>query len=189
MKSKRLKLIRPDPTRKRMPLEGYVGAVVAFNLLLGRLVAGRRDEKTPLADRLDLTDLALLGTASHKLSRVITKDIVMTPFRMPFTRFDEYLGYGESQEGARGRGWRETIGELLSCNYCADPWIALLLLVAFDRFPSRTRLVMKFFSAVAISDFLHVVYETTRTRENVLTLREQRLERQEREVSENGKAA
>jgi hypothetical protein len=42
---------------------------------------------------------------------------------------------------------------------------------------------LKFFSAIALADFLHVFYETTRTHGNVLTLREESLERKQHDAA------
>lgn len=166
-----------DKSRKGLPLAGYTLTVGAYCALLGRFLWKNR------SSLLSLQDMALLGAATHKLSRTITRDVVTTPFRAPFTRFQEFLGYGEVMEEAKGEGVSESIGELLSCNYCADPWLALGLLYGLSIAPEQTRLFMKLFTAVAIADFLHVGYETTRTRENVLTLREEHLERRQKQAA------
>jgi hypothetical protein len=158
-------------------LKRYGALVAAFNLLLGSKLL-KKGAKSPAFTELGLADLVLLGLSTHKLSRIATKAVVTSPIRAPFTRFQEYLGYGETNEEAKGGGLKQAVGELLSCNYCADPWIALGLLYAYDRAPTRARLAMKFFTAVAMADFLHVSYEKNRTHENVLTLHEEKLERE-----------
>lgn len=171
--------------RAGFPLKTYFGFISAYNLLLGALVvAGRLSSKKDEKDgALSTQDMILWGVASHKLSRIITKDVVTAPIRAPFTRYEELLGYGEVQEDARGRGVRLVIGDLISCNYCADPWVALALGYGLDKAPNQTRFLLKFFSAIALADFLHVFYETTRTRGNVLTLREERLAREGKEAA------
>jgi hypothetical protein len=164
-------------------LKRYATFVALFNLLLGKKLL-RKGAKSPAFSELGLVDLVLFGISTHKLSRIATKAVVTSPIRAPFTRFQEYLGYGEASEEAKGTGgFQEAVGELLTCNYCADPWIALGMLYAFDGAPARARLAMKFFSAVALADFLHVSYEKTRTHENVLTLHEEKLEREERDTT------
>jgi len=44
--------------------------------------------------------------ATHKISRLITKDKVTAFVRAPFTRFQEAAGHGELEEEARGEGLR-----------------------------------------------------------------------------------
>ncbi|HUP57947.1 MAG TPA: DUF1360 domain-containing protein [Bdellovibrionota bacterium] len=164
-------------------LKRYAALVTVFNLVLGRKLL-TKGARSPAFTELGLVDLFMLGLSTHKLSRIATKAVVTSPFRAPFTRFQEYLGYGEANEEPKAEGgFQEAVGELVSCNYCADPWIALGMLYAFDGAPARARLAMKFFSAVALADFLHVSYEKTRTHENVLTLHEEKLEREERETT------
>jgi hypothetical protein len=161
--------------RSGFPLKTYLSFLSGYNVMLAGLVfLGKSVSKEEKA--VSIQDLILWGVAAHKLSRIITKDVVTSPIRAPFTRYEELLGYGEVQEDGRGRGLRQVVGELLSCNYCADPWVALGFGYGLDRAPRQTRFLMKFFSAIALADFLHVFYETTRTRGNVLTLREEKLE-------------
>ena len=66
----------------------------------------------------------MLGIATHKLSRLITKDWVTSPFRAPFTKFKEADGVGEVTEEARGTGMQQAIGELVTCPWCVGPWVA-----------------------------------------------------------------
>jgi len=168
--------------RAGFPLKTYFSFMSVYNLLLGALVlTGRVSSKTSNKEEsVSIPDMILWGVASHKLSRIITKDVVTAPIRAPFTRYEELLGYGEVREDGRGKGVRLVVGDLLSCNYCADPWVALALGYGLKRAPHQTRFLLKFFSAIALADFLHVIYETTRTRGNVLTLHEERLEREGR---------
>ena len=48
------------------------------------------------------SDVVLLRIATHKLSRVVAKDLVTSPFRAPFVRFETSAGAGEVEEEARG---------------------------------------------------------------------------------------
>src|SRR4051794_28700891 len=99
-----------ESEEKELPTGPYLIILVIFNLLF----AGLFRKST----RMDSRDLILVGVATHKLSRVITKDAVTSPIRAPFARYQEDLGYGEVNETARGSGLRASIGELLTCNYC-----------------------------------------------------------------------
>jgi hypothetical protein len=162
-----------------LPLGSYAAMVGIYNLLLGGVLwKTSRDKKDD--GRLPASDLLLMSLSTHKLSRTITKDAVTAPFRAPFTCYKEDLGYGEVNESPRGRGLQQAVGELLSCNYCADMWVGLGLLFGLKTYPRQTRFLMSLFSSVAAADLLHVVYENNRTQENVLTLEEEELESRNR---------
>lgn len=158
------------------PFKYYFLLVVLYNTLLAAELRRVSKPGRKTFNENSILELLLFAGATHKLSRMITRDNVTSPFRAPFTRFQHYLGYGEVLEGPRKHGPSQAIGELLSCNYCADPWVALALLYGLRYFPKATRASLGFFSAIGLADALHVAYETTRTRENVLTLREHSLE-------------
>lgn len=166
-----------------MPLGHYAATTLLYNTLLGTLlwtVVRRNGSEAKECAPLCTRDLVQLGIATHKLARIITKDAVTAFMRAPFTQYKESLGYGEVQEMPRGKGARMVVGELLSCNYCASAWAGLGLFGLTVLTPRFGKMLNSFFSALAISDFLHVVYESQRTTTNVLTLREEKLERQEK---------
>lgn len=129
----------------------YAGTYVACVLILNR-------NKRRLPDNLRVKDLALLGLATHKLSRIITHDWVTSPIRAPFTEFDKSTGAGEITESARGSGLRRATGELITCPWCMGPWVAAWLFSAFACWPRRTRMIASVFSAVTFSDFMHHAY-------------------------------
>jgi hypothetical protein len=131
---------------------GVYGASVAGLVGLGAL-AGRR-----LPDRISPYDLALLGVATHKLSRLITKETVTAPLRAPFTRFEGPQGQGELHEEVRGHGLRHTVGELLTCPFCLGQWIATAFTAGLVFAPRPTRLVASTLTTVATSDALQNVY-------------------------------
>jgi hypothetical protein len=165
---------------KGIPLGTYAGFTAVFNLLLANLLWRTARERYPHEppETMELRTFLPFALTTHKLSRIITKDAVTSPFRAPFTRYQEELGYGEVKERARGTGLRMGVGELLTCNYCADPWVGLGLLYGLKYLPRPTRAFLDLFSAVTIADFLHVFYEAKRTDENVLTLKEEAMEKQ-----------
>ena len=140
------------------PLGGYVttmgvyGATVAAVSVAG-VLAGRR-----LPERVAPYDIALLGVATHKLSRTITKETVTAPLRAPFTEFGGPQGQGELHEEVRGHGLRHTLGELLTCPFCLAQWIGTGMAAGLVLAPRQTRLVAATFTAVAISDTLQNVY-------------------------------
>jgi uncharacterized protein DUF1360 len=117
-----------------------------------------------LPDSVPLRDVLLVGIATHKLSRTITRDRVTAPVRAPFTKIAGPGPHGEVTEKARGRGLRRAIGDLLTCPYCTGPWVAGALVCGLVAAPRTTRLVASVFSAVALSDFLHLAYQAASDR-------------------------
>ena len=80
----------PDDTHDRIP--GYLGAMTAFgaSVLVTTLLGRARGKELP--DRFDVVDLALGAVATHKFTRILSKDAVTTPIRAPFTEFEKPLG-------------------------------------------------------------------------------------------------
>ncbi len=107
---------------------------------------------------LGWSDLLLLGIATHKLSRIATKDLVTSPFRAPFVKFKKSAGAGEVEEEARGDGIQEAVGDLITCPYCIAPWIASALVFGNQRAPRTTRVLSGIFCITAASDFLNHLY-------------------------------
>jgi hypothetical protein len=68
-----------------------------------------------------LLDLALLGMATHKLSRIVAKDRITGILRAPFVSCIRSAGAGEVEEEPRGRGFQRGVGHLISCPYCMAP--------------------------------------------------------------------
>jgi Protein of unknown function (DUF1360) len=146
------------PPAERPPLVPYAGAMVLFNGLFLAAMALARRRGRELPERPDLVDIALVGIASHKLSRVITRDKVTSPLRAPFTELEGRGGPAEFEERARGRGVRRAIGELLICPYCLDVWVVGGFAVGLLFAPRPTRFVAAIFTAITASDFLQVAY-------------------------------
>jgi len=103
-------------------------------------------------------DLILLAIATHKISRIATKDRVTSSFRAPFARLTGDSGSGEVEETARGEGLQRAIGELLTCPFCVAPWIASTLVLLYETNPPLARMIATVFSVVSGSDFLNRVY-------------------------------
>ena len=103
--------------------------------------------------------MVLVGTAAHKLSRVISKDKVTSFVRAPFTELEGKGGPAEFEERARGTGARRAIGELLICPYCLGLWVVAAFAVGLLVAPRLTRVIASVFSALTISDFLQIAYK------------------------------
>lgn len=151
---------RGDPLYR--PLGAYAGLTAVFVAGFGGALwhAASRDR---LPKRPDLFDLALLGVASHKLSRLVTMDEVTSFARAPFVEVS--LGEdGDIEETPRGTGPRRALGELVSCPSCVGQWLTAVLFVGHLWAPRTTSAVSSIFVADTVSDFLHVAYRGLKDR-------------------------
>lgn len=139
------------------PIGGYgvlLGVHGLVHIVLGRLV--KRRTEYPL--RFSGRDLALLAVATHKMSRLLTKDSITGALRAPFTQFEEATGEGEVAESVRGSGLRHAVGELVTCPFCIAVWVATFLAYGFVLAPRFTRFVASILCAVTGSDYLQFLY-------------------------------
>ncbi|MFN2617644.1 MAG: DUF1360 domain-containing protein [Thermoleophilaceae bacterium] len=150
--------------QERPPLGSYAAFAALFNVGLAGALAAARASGRELPERIGPGDVVLLGTASHKISRLVSKDKVTSFARAPFTRYQEPGGPGEVEERPRGSGMRRAIGEMLVCPYCLGLWTAGALHVGLLFAPRRTRLLASTFTALTISDFLQIAYKAAENR-------------------------
>jgi hypothetical protein len=149
---------------KRPPFATYAALATAFNAgYAGALLAAKRSGRD-LPGRVSAQDVVLIGTASHKLSRLISKDKITAFLRAPFTEYEGKGGPAEVEERARGEGVRKTIGELLICPYCLGLWASGGFHVGLVYAPRATRLVASTFTALTLSDFLQIAYKAAEDR-------------------------
>ncbi|HEX5542810.1 MAG TPA: DUF1360 domain-containing protein [Micromonospora sp.] len=148
--------------QEHRPLGGYVGSMLTYLgatgglAVIGRLT-GRRIPQRPAP-----ADVVLVSIATHKLSRMLSKNTVTSPIRAPFTRYERPIGSAEVMEQVRDEGSsaRHAVGELLSCPFCTAVWVATALTAGLVLAPRLTRLVATGATAVAASDFLQIAYAT-----------------------------
>lgn len=103
-------------------------------------------------------DLALVTLATHKLSRTITKDSVTSPLRAPFARFEGSAGPGEVNEKVAVGGAGKSIGELITCPFCLDQWIATGFVTGLGVAPRLTRYIASIFAVRAGADLVQFGY-------------------------------
>jgi hypothetical protein len=144
---------------EQRPLGGYVVVMAVFGAILSgaaglAFATGRR-----LPEGIGPWDLLLIAAGTHKLSRTLTKDAVTSPLRAPFTRYQDSGGPAEVMEEVRHRdGLRHSIGELITCPFCLDVWIAAGFTIGLVFAPRLTKLVAAALTAVTGADFLHLLY-------------------------------
>jgi hypothetical protein len=147
-----------SPQQER-PLGGYAVLMAGFAALAAAFSAWFRTSGRELPERMDGRDLALITVATHKASRLLTKDRVSSAIRAPFTRFEDDAGPGEVSEAARGRGLRRAIGELLVCPYCVGMWIGAAFAAGLLVAPRFTRWLAAVLAALLGADLLQIAYK------------------------------
>lgn len=140
----------------RRPLAGFAALMGIY----GAGVAGASvfAKKRGLPEHVTPWDVVLIGVATHKLSRRLSKDSVTSPLREPFTEFDGVSGPGELHEKVQGSGLRKAVGELITCPFCIGQWVATGFTFGLVFAPRATRLTATVFASAAIADFLQLGY-------------------------------
>lgn len=111
--------------------------------------------------RIDGGDLLLLSGATFHLSRLITKDAVLSFLRAPFTRYVERGAPSETNEEPRKETeFQHAVGELVSCPFCMATWVAAAFTYGYTFFPRLTRLVAAMFCIIGLSDVFQIAYGT-----------------------------
>ncbi len=146
---------------REIPLAGYALLMGAFGAAFTPLLL-RAAARGALPRRIPAGDMVLLGVATHKLTRILTRDWVTSPLRAPFTRYVKTEGAGEVTEEGRGRGLRRAVGDLVTCPFCSGPWVASTLTALWVARPRVARTVAGVLGVVAISDLLHQLYAGVR---------------------------
>lgn len=144
-----------------VPLKGYavLAGTFAVGVVLFTVAARRRELRLP--DGVPPWDVALLGTASFKASRLLSRDKVTSFLRAPFTRRAEDGAANEVTDEPRGGEARRAVGDLVSCPFCASVWVAGALTGTYACAPRAARLLSAGLSAVTVADWLQ--YAWTRT--------------------------
>ena len=147
----------------RPPFRTYATMASIFNVgFSGALLAAKRSGRLP--ERVAPGDVILLGTASHKLSRLLAKDKITAFLRAPFTEYQGRGGPAEVEERARGEGVRRALGELLICPYCLGLWTSGAFHAGLLFAPRATRVVASTLTALTLSDFLQIAYKAAEER-------------------------
>jgi len=158
--SEQLRAVHSDysPGEDR-PTGSYVALMAAFSILAAWFARWFRVSGRQLPDRIDTRDLALVTIASHKASRLISKDRVTSGIRAPFTKYQDDAGRGEVSEQPRGRGLRRAIGELLICPYCLGMWTSAAFVAGLLVAPRFTRWLASVLTVFFGSDMLQIAYK------------------------------
>jgi hypothetical protein len=140
------------------PVGSFLAIMAAYAISVAGLAALLRRRGPGLPERVGWADLALVTVATHKLSRLLAKDPVTSPLRVPFTRFEGTAGPAELQEKVRGTGFRRAAGALVTCPFCLAMWVATGFGFALVLAPTATRFAASVLTAVTGADVLHLAY-------------------------------
>lgn len=141
------------------PLGGYLAVLVIYSVVVAvattaALLTGRR-----LPNQWRIQDLVTVALGTHKLSRTLTKDAVTSPLRAPFTHYTGSGGPAEVSEEVRDESQlRHSLGELLTCPFCLDMWVATGFAIGLVFAPRFTRLIAGVFTVLTGADFLQLAY-------------------------------
>jgi hypothetical protein len=138
----------------RPPYAAYAGIMGTF--VGGLAVAGGlarllgRDPRDNTA-----LDLAVLGAATFKASRTITRDGVTSFIREPFVEGDARTG---GEEPVATGDLRQAIGELVTCSRCVGTWVAAGLATTHILFPRFGRVLTWSLAAAGVNDWLQAAF-------------------------------
>ena len=139
------------------PLGGYAALMGLYGAAVTAGTVALRRRGRPLPE-VRAFDIALMGVATHKLARRVTKDSVTSPLRAPFTRYEGVAGPAELQERVRGSGFRKAVGELITCPFCISQWVATGFVFGLLTAPRATRWAASVLASLALADFLQFAY-------------------------------
>jgi hypothetical protein len=148
---------RPERTEER-PLGAYLTLMAAYVGLVSGFAAWLRRSGRDLPERPSASDLALVTVATHKASRLLSKERITAPVRAPFTEPETAAGAEPAAETASGDGLRRALGELVGCPHCLSLWIATSFMAALIAAPRAARWTAAGLTAVFGSDILQIAY-------------------------------
>jgi Protein of unknown function (DUF1360) len=141
------------PPEERPPLAAYATFATVFHAAMAGALAAAKRSGRDLPQRVEAGDIVLIGTASYKLSRLISKKKVTA-----FVELEGKGGPAELEEKPRGSGLQRALGELLVCPYCLGLWASGGFHAGLLLAPRATRFSASVLTAMTISDFLQIAY-------------------------------
>lgn len=142
------------------PRGAYAIIMVIFLSLFGAVAATLRRNPATLSQTPPARDMALLGIATFRMSRLIVADRVTSVFRKPVVE----EGVGEEQlEGVTQKpkeegGMVQAVGELVTCPWCVSVWAGAFNVYLLTMFPRVGRLFLLVMSSSGIAHLLDPVF-------------------------------
>ena len=113
-------------------------------------------------------DLALLGLATFKASRTVSRDEVTSFLREPFVAGNAGEG---AEEPVETGDLRQAIGELVTCSRCIGTWIAAALAGTRILAPQFGRLLTWTLATAGVNDVLQAGFAVLTSKANELEQR------------------
>ena len=148
----------------RPPYEAYALIMGTFTTLVaGAGALSRALGRDPQCQTT--LDFVVLGAASFKAARVLSRDKVTSFVREPFVEGEAYDG---EEERPAGEGLQRAIGELVTCTRCIGTWSAAGLAATQVLAPRFGRLLTWSLAASAANDFLQGAFVALTEKANEL---------------------
>jgi hypothetical protein len=149
------------PNAAYAAIMGTFAAVLAGAGLLARTLGRDPGEHRPI-------DLAVLGVATFKAARTISRDEVTSFIREPFVAGEAHAGHENPVETG---DLRQAIGELVTCTRCVGTWVAAGLTTTQMVAPRFGRLLAWTLAAAGANDFLQAAFAALAHKSNELEQR------------------
>jgi len=156
-----------DPTRQTPPHGAYAAIMGVFVGGLGAAGALARALNRDPRENTAL-DLAVLGLATFKAARTITRDEVTSFIREPFVEGEAHAG---GEQAVETGDMRQAIGELVTCSRCVGTWAAAGLAATQIVAPRFGRLLTWTLATAALNDWLQAAFAATTHKSNELEQR------------------
>ena len=151
----------PAPHGAYATIMGTFAAGLAGAGLLSRLLGREPRENTAL-------DLVVLGAATFKAARTISRDEVASFIREPFVEGEAHSG---GEEPIETGDLRQAIGELVTCSRCIGTWVAAGLGATQVLTPRFGRLLTWTLAAGGLNDWLQAGFSALTHKSNELEQR------------------
>jgi hypothetical protein len=115
-------------------------------------------------------DLIVLGAATFKASRTITRDEVTSFLREPFVEGEAHEG---GEEPVETGDLRQAVGELVTCSRCVGTWVAAGLASTQILAPRFGRMLTWSLAAAGVNDFLQAGFAALTAKSNELEQRDE----------------
>ncbi|HEY0415555.1 MAG TPA: DUF1360 domain-containing protein [Gaiellaceae bacterium] len=116
----------------------------------------------------DALDLAVLGLATFKAARTISRDEVTSFLREPFV---EGVAKEGGEEPVATGDMRQAIGELVTCSRCIGTWVAAGLAASQIIAPKFGRLLTWTLATAGVNDYLQAGFATLTNKSNEIERR------------------
>jgi hypothetical protein len=113
-------------------------------------------------------DLLMLGLATFKAARTVSRDQVTSFIRDPFVEEEAHEG---GEEPVQTGDMRQAIGELVTCSRCIGTWVAAGLTTTQVITPRFGRLLTWTLAAAGTNDFLQASFAALTSKSNEIEQR------------------